>query len=88
MEVAEKSLTPTTCEEAKGGASAQENEPRVESSVATRADDGENEEDEASGAEDQASQDVVMRTEITVAIKDSAQPTVEEIKEFESFSSK
>lgn len=30
----------------------------------------------------------VMRTEITVAIKDSAQPTVDEIKEFESFSSK
>ena len=26
-----------------------------------------------------------MRTEITVAIKDSAQPTVEEIKEFESY---
>lgn len=28
----------------------------------------------------------VMRTEIAVAIKDTAQPTVEEIKEFESFS--
>lgn len=28
---------------------------------------------------------MVMRTEITVEIKDSAQPTVEEIKEFESF---
>ena len=27
-----------------------------------------------------------MRTEVAVAIKDSAQPTVEEIKEFESFS--
>ena len=32
--------------------------------------------------------DVVMRTEIVVAIKDSAQPTMEEIKEFESFNSK
>ena len=29
-----------------------------------------------------------MRTEIVVAVKDSAQPTFEEIKEFESFSSK
>ena len=29
-----------------------------------------------------------MRTEVAVTIKDSAQPTVEEIKEFESFSSK
>ena len=30
----------------------------------------------------------VMRTEVAVAIKDAAQPTAEEVKEFESFSSK
>lgn len=29
-----------------------------------------------------------MRTEIVVAVKDEAQPTFEEIKEYESFSSK
>ena len=48
---------------------------------------GENEEDEQSEAEDDQ-KEAVMRTEIAVTIKDTAQPTVEEIKEFESFSSK
>ena len=48
---------------------------------------GENEEDDQSENEDDQ-KEAVMRTEIAVTIKDTAQPTVEEIKEFESFSSK
>ena len=43
--------------------------------------EAENEDDEQSANED--GDQIVMRTEITTAIQDTAQPTVEEIKEFE-----
>ena len=43
--------------------------------------DGENEENDEN-------EEMVMRTEIVVAIKDTAQPTADEVKEFESFASK
>ena len=48
----------------------------------------EGEEEEPGSDNEDATADTVMRTEIVVAVKDSAQPTFEEIKEFESFSSK
>jgi len=54
-------------------------------SAGTKAGNAPEEEDERSAGEEET---VVMRTEITVAIKDTAQPTVAEIQEFESFSSK
>ena len=62
----------------------------IQGSSAAKAPDDDIDEDEHSAAEgaEENSEAAIMRTEITVAIKDTAQPTFEEIKEFESFSSK
>ena len=38
--------------------------------------------------DDADAQEVVMRTELAIEIADTAQPTIEEIKEYESFTSK
>ena len=58
-----------------------------EESKIANADDLDNDEEELSGAEE-AEEEAVMRSEIAVAIKDTALPTAEEVQEFEKFSSR
>ncbi len=59
----------------------------VKTKIASKSgDDAENEDEEVSGPEE--AEEVVMRSEIAVAITDTALPTAEEVQEFEKFSSK